>query len=110
MHTIHLAANLREEASVEAVVTLPPEGTVGWVDGAMVTARTELRDAAVAFVDFLFSPEGVRIQWEESDGYAATSARHSPPCAKTAAGRPSWPDRGRGPRWRARVGAVPATG
>jgi spermidine/putrescine-binding protein len=73
VHTVHLAGNLRAELGLEIAVTLPPEGAVGWVDGAMITRGTELRDEAVRFIDFLFSPDGIVLQWQESDGYAPAS-------------------------------------
>ena len=73
VHTVHLAANLREELGIEIAATIPAEGTVGWVDGAMVTRASALRAEAVRFIDYLFSPEGIVLQWEESDGYAPAS-------------------------------------
>lgn len=74
VHTTYLAGNLRAELGIDCAVTVPPEGTVAWVDGAMVTRASGFREEALAFIAYLFSEEGVLLQWEHSDGYAPTSA------------------------------------
>jgi spermidine/putrescine-binding protein len=74
VHTTYLAGNLRAELGIDFAVTVPQEGTVAWVDGAMVTRASGAREEALAFIAYLFSEEGVLLQWEHSDGYAPTSA------------------------------------
>jgi spermidine/putrescine transport system substrate-binding protein len=89
VHTVHLAGNLRDELGMECVATVPAKGTIGWVDGAMVVRDSPLRAEAVRFIDYLFSPEGIVLQWEESDGYAPASVAGLD--ALRATGR--WPEK-----------------
>jgi spermidine/putrescine transport system substrate-binding protein len=74
VHSTSLVYNLSQAANRELTVVLPREGTVGWVDGAMISAAAPRRDEALALIELMLSPEGVLSQWEQSDGYWSTNA------------------------------------
>lgn len=74
VHTTALVANLEWAVGRRLEVTVPAEGSVGYLDGAMVTAATGHPDLAIEFVDLLFSTLGVERQWAESDGYPPANA------------------------------------
>jgi spermidine/putrescine transport system substrate-binding protein len=74
VHSTSLVFNVREASGRDLEAVLPAEGTIGWIDGAMVTASSPRPDEAVAFIELMLSPEGVMAQWEESDGYWSTNA------------------------------------
>jgi spermidine/putrescine-binding protein len=75
VHTTALLSNLEDALGRPLAVTASPGHAIGWIDGAMISSATSCRDEAVAFIDFLFSVDGFRVQWEESDGYAPTNRR-----------------------------------
>ena len=74
VHTTALVSNLEWKLGRSLDVTIPSEGTIGYLDGAMVTAASSIPELAAAFIDLLFSPKGVEAQWAESDGYPPASA------------------------------------
>jgi spermidine/putrescine transport system substrate-binding protein len=74
VHSTSLLHNVARACGRELTAVLPREGTVGWIDGAMVMAASVRAAEATAFIELMLSPEGVLTQWEESDGYWSTSA------------------------------------
>jgi spermidine/putrescine-binding protein len=74
VHTTSLLSNVEQASGRRLEVAMPGEGTIAYVDGAMVGSASRIREAAMNFIDILSSPEGVLAQWRESDGY---------PCANT---------------------------
>lgn len=73
VHSISLVSNVEWACGRRLEFTVPDEGTVAYIDGAMISAATTLGGAAVEYIDYLFSPTGVRLQWEMSDGYPSTN-------------------------------------
>jgi spermidine/putrescine-binding protein len=75
VHTTSLLDNVLRASARRLEVSVPSEGTIAYIDGAMIGVSSRLREAALIFIDALSSPEGVLAQWRESDGY---------PCANSA--------------------------
>lgn len=69
VHSTTLATNVAEAIGRPLEAAVPREGTVAWLDGAMVGARSREPEAALAFLEIAFSELGVLAQWEQSDGY-----------------------------------------
>jgi spermidine/putrescine transport system substrate-binding protein/spermidine/putrescine transport system permease protein len=74
VHTTSLLDNVVRESGRSLEVAVPNEGTIAYIDGAMIGASSRLREAALSFIDTLSSPEGVLAQWRESDGYPCANA------------------------------------
>ena len=69
VHTTALLDNVERASGRRLEVALPSEGTIAYIDGAMIGALSRLPEAAMSFIGILSSPEGVLAQWRESDGY-----------------------------------------
>ncbi len=69
-----IVSNLESSCGKDLKVVVPKEGTICWIDGAMIVSQTTVLDEAISFIDFLFSPEGTLLQWAHSEGYASTNA------------------------------------
>lgn len=73
VHSTSLVENVRSATGRNLVAVVPSEGSVAWVDGAMITDEASDPEAAAAFIDLMLSSDGVRIQWQASDGYWSTN-------------------------------------
>jgi spermidine/putrescine-binding protein len=73
VHSTTLAANVSERLGRPIEAAVPREGTISWIDGGMVIAGSRQPEAALAFLEIAFSPQGVLAQWEQSDGYWSVS-------------------------------------
>jgi spermidine/putrescine-binding protein len=73
VHTTALASNLEWALGRQVKAVVPKEGTVAYIDGAMVSSASHAPAAAAAFIDTMFSPDGIELQWRRSDGYASTN-------------------------------------
>lgn len=73
VHTTALVSNLEWLLGRSLKATVPKEGTVAYIDGAMVSAASHNPAGALAFIDTMFSPEAIELQWRRSDGYASTN-------------------------------------
>ena|GEM_PF-6531451 len=73
VHTTSLLDNVVRASGRRLEVAVPSEGTIAYIDGAMIGASCRSREAAMSFIDTLSSPEGVLAQWRESDGYPCAS-------------------------------------
>jgi spermidine/putrescine-binding protein len=69
VHSTTLATNVAEAIGRPVEAAVPREGTVAWLDGAMIGARSRQPEVALAFLEIAFSERGVLGQWEQSDGY-----------------------------------------
>ncbi|MFZ0168714.1 MAG: extracellular solute-binding protein [Candidatus Dormiibacterota bacterium] len=74
VHTTSLLDNVVRASGRRLEVAVPSEGTIAYIDGAMVGAASRSPEAAMSFIDALSSPEGVLAQWRESDGYPCANA------------------------------------
>ncbi|MGI8559589.1 MAG: ABC transporter substrate-binding protein [Solirubrobacteraceae bacterium] len=74
VHSTSLAENVRAATGRDVRAVVPREGTVAWVDRAMIATGASDVKAAAAFIDLALSPDGVGVQWQESDGYWSANA------------------------------------
>jgi spermidine/putrescine-binding protein len=74
VHTTCLLDNVERASGRQLKVAVPEEGTVAYLDGAMLGVASRFPEAAVRFIEILTSPAGVVAQWRESDGYPCASA------------------------------------
>ncbi len=68
-----IVSNLESACGKGLEACVPKEGTICWIDGAMVAAASTVPEEAVSFIDFLFSPEGTALQWAHSEGYPSAN-------------------------------------
>jgi ABC-type Fe3+ transport system substrate-binding protein len=68
-----IVSNLESTSGKGLELCVPKEGTICWIDGAMVSSASRVPEEAVSFIDFLFSPEGTALQWAHSEGYPSTN-------------------------------------
>ncbi len=73
VHSTVLVSNIERALRRPMGVSVPSEGTVAYVDGAMISSACERLEEAALFIDLLCSPDGVVAAWEESDGYLSTN-------------------------------------
>lgn len=74
VHSTVLIDNIERAATRRLAVAVPEEGTVAYVDGAMLGAGCRCPDEALEFIRAFSSPAGVEAQWRESDGYPCANA------------------------------------
>ena len=74
VHTTSLLDNVVRTSGRRLEVAVPSEGTIAYIDGAMIGALSRFPEAAMTFIDTLSCPEGVLAQWRESDGYPCANA------------------------------------
>jgi spermidine/putrescine-binding protein len=68
-----IVSNLEATCGKGLKSCVPKEGTIGWIDGAMISSGSKVPEEAIAFIDFLFSPEGTALQWAHSEGYPSAN-------------------------------------
>ncbi|MGA8207689.1 MAG: extracellular solute-binding protein, partial [Candidatus Dormiibacterota bacterium] len=59
VHTTSLLDNVERALGKPLAATIPAEGTIAYIDGAMIGSACRNPEAAMLFVDILSSPEGV---------------------------------------------------
>jgi spermidine/putrescine transport system substrate-binding protein len=66
------AARSKKAMKLPVEFVVPKEGAIGWYDGLTVAANAPNRDAALAFIDFMVSPE-FYVRWDTEVGAPASA-------------------------------------
>jgi spermidine/putrescine transport system substrate-binding protein len=66
------AARAQKTFDLDITFVIPPEGAIGWFDGLSVPTGAPNREAALAFIEFMTSPE-FYVRWDNEVGAPASA-------------------------------------